>query len=249
MLTFAIQDWNMIGCETCFCLNANEQRWSATCCDTLAWEILWLECQRECSFLKIRFWLKIDLINSNSFTNQLNDDLFDQLSERAGWLLQVQMMNELSDDFCVGFTLELISALLEELLDVLIVRYDAIMNNDERVLDVGSLRMRVEVAWASVRCPTRMRNAAVRHERAVDVEAQHLFRNRIFQDLHLAGLLDQQNSLRVLGVDGNASRVIAAIFQSLQSGDEILENLAASLRRQVIQICKNTWNEPRREGK
>lgn len=129
--------------------------------------------------------------------------------------MQIQMMNELSDDFCVGFTLELISALLEELLDVLIVRYDAVMNNDERVLHVGALRMRVEVAWAAVRCPTRMRNAAVRQEWAVDVEAQHLFRNRIFQNLHLAGLLYQQNPLRVLSVDGNASRVIAAIFQAL----------------------------------
>lgn len=74
-------------------------------------------------------------------------------------MLHVQVMDKLRDDFCVSFAFELVAALLEELLDVLVVCDDPIVNDNERVLDIGPLWMRVLLAGGTVSGPTSVRNA------------------------------------------------------------------------------------------
>lgn len=88
--------------------------------------------------------------------------------------------------------------------------------------------------------PARVRNAAVAGHRSVEVVAEQLLGDGILQHLDLAGLLDQNDAFVVVRVDGDSRRVIAAIFQSLQSSDEILENLTTGFRCQIVQVCKNT---------
>lgn len=144
------------------------------------------------------------------------------------------MVDELGDDFRVGFALEFVAAQFKENLDILVVCDDSVMNDDERVFDIRSMWMRVEFARNTVSCPTCMRNAAVRNHWCVNVMTEHLLSNGIFKDLHLAGLLDQNDTLSIDGVNGNTGGIIAAIFQSLQSSDEILENFATSFRRQIV---------------
>lgn len=72
---------------------------------------------------------------------QLLDARFDQLSERVVGVLHVQVVHQLGDDFRVGFALEDVAALLEESLDVLVVRDDSVVHHDEGVFVVRSLRM------------------------------------------------------------------------------------------------------------
>jgi hypothetical protein len=173
-------------------------------------------------------------------THQLVDDLLDKLSERVVRVLHVQVVDELGDDLRVSLALENVAALFQELLDVLIVGDDAVVDDDERVLEIRALWMRVGVAGDTVSSPTSVRDADVARQRRVNVLAHHLLSDRIFQHLDLARLLDQQDALRIQVVDSHSGRVIATIFQTLQSGDEAVEHLAAGFRRQVVEICKNT---------
>jgi hypothetical protein len=193
-------------------------------------------------------WLVPNIVHiPHLFPYQLNNDLFHQFPERVVRVLHVQVMNELGDDLRVSFALENISALLQEGLDVLVVGDDSIVDDHESVFEIRAMGMRVGVAWRTVSGPTGVGNADVTRQRRVDFLGLHLFRDGFLKDLHLAGRLDQQNVLRVIGVDGNAGRVIAAIFQSLESGDEAFENLTTGFRCQVVEICKNTCPERERE--
>lgn len=75
------------------------------------------------------------------FTYQLHDDLFDELTERVGWMLLVQMMDELRNDLGVGVRLESVATLLQECLHLLVVGDDTVVDDHERVVLVGSLWM------------------------------------------------------------------------------------------------------------
>jgi len=139
-------------------------------------------------------------------------------------------MDELGDDLSVGLGLESVAALLQERLDVLVVGDDTVVNDHEAILLVRTLWMRVEFAGWPVSGPTRMRNATMLRNNVIDVAACNLLGYFIFQHLHLAGLLEEQNALSIFTVNGNASRIIATIFETLQTGDEILEHLTTSFR-------------------
>lgn len=95
-------------------------------------------------------------------THHLLDDLFDELPEAVLRILQVNMINELCDDFRVRFRLKVIPLQLEELLDVLVIGHDAVVHHHERVVRVRALRVRVELGGRSVGRPTGVRDAHVR---------------------------------------------------------------------------------------
>lgn len=105
-------------------------------------------------------------------------------------MLHVQVMNEFRDDLRVGLGLEEVAALLEELLDVLVVCDDPVVDDDESVLEVRALGMRVELAGWAVGSPTGVRNSAMRYDWAVKIVSKQLLGDGVFEDLHLAGLLD-----------------------------------------------------------
>lgn len=155
-------------------------------------------------------------------------------------MLHVQVMDEFCDDFRVSFAFEFVSALFQERLDILVVGDDSVMDDHERVFDVRTLWMRVEVAGDTVSSPSRVRDSNVTRHWRVDVLIGHLLSNGILQNLNLSSRLDEQNVLVVNGVDGDTSRVIATVFQALQTIDEAFEHLAAGFRRKVVEICKNT---------
>lgn len=149
-------------------------------------------------------------------------------------MLHVQVMDEFRDDLRVGLGLEEVAALLEELLDVLVVCDDPVVDDDEGVLEIRAVRMRIEFAGRAVGSPTGVRNSAVRDDRTVKIVPKQLLGDGVLENLHLSGLLDQNDSLAIIGVDRNPSRVIAAILQALQAGHQQLKNLATCLRRQVV---------------
>lgn len=143
-------------------------------------------------------------------------------------------MNKLSDDLCISLALELIATLFQERFNVSIVCDNSIVNNDESVFDVRTLWMGIQFAGRTVSSPTRVRNSAMCVDRNVKILADHLLGDRIFKNLNLSGLLDQNDSFRVVTVNGNASRVIATILQALEASDKIFENFATSFRRQIV---------------
>lgn len=107
-------------------------------------------------------------------THQLHDDLLDQFAERVRGILLVQMVHQLRNHLRIRIGLEAMAAVLEERLQHLVVGDDAVVHDDERVLGVGALRMRVQLAGRSVRCPARMRNADVRAEHLLGVDGAEL---------------------------------------------------------------------------
>lgn len=153
------------------------------------------------------------------------------------------MVHQLGDDFRVSFTLKDVVAFLKKFLDVLVVGDDPVMHYDKGIFVVGSLWMRVQFARLTVGCPTGVRNAAVAYHWSVKVVTEKLFSDGVFQNLDLSCLLYENDAFIVISIDGNSGRVIAAIFQSLESSDEIFENLTTGFRCQIVQVCKNTWND------
>lgn len=97
-----------------------------------------------------------------AFAYQLLHDLLDQLPERVVRVLFVQVVDELRDHLGVCLRLEVVSLRLQEALDVLVVGDDAVVDDDERVVLVGALRMRVRLARRAVSGPARVRDADVR---------------------------------------------------------------------------------------
>lgn len=79
-------------------------------------------------------------------------------------MLLVQVVDELGDHLGVGVRLETVAALLQERLHLFVVGDDAVVDDHERVLFVGTLRMRVDLARDSVRRPARVRDSDVRLE-------------------------------------------------------------------------------------
>lgn len=64
--------------------------------------------------------------------------------------------------------------------------------------------------------------------------------NCILEGLHFALLLDENDSVIRRIVDGHAGRVVATVLQPLQAGHEELEDLLPALRRQVVQVRKDS---------
>ena len=56
---------------------------------------------------------------SKKRTNQLRDDLFDELAEAVGGVLVVDVLDQLGDDLRVRFRFECVALLLQQRLDVL----------------------------------------------------------------------------------------------------------------------------------
>lgn len=69
-------------------------------------------------------------------TYDLLDDLLDEFAEAVLRILQVNVINELCDDFRVRFRLKVISLQLQELLNVLVVGHDTIVHHHERIAGV-----------------------------------------------------------------------------------------------------------------
>lgn len=86
-------------------------------------------------------------------TYDLLDDLLDEFAEAVLRILQVDVINELCDDFRVRFRLKVISLQLQELLNVLVVGHDTIVHHHKRIAGVRPVRMRVRLWRGSVRGP------------------------------------------------------------------------------------------------
>lgn len=63
--------------------------------------------------------------------------------------------------------------------------------------------------------------------------------NGILECLYFSLLL-HQDYLGLGIIDGDTSRVIATVFQALEPGHQEFQNLLATLRRQVVQIRKDS---------
>ena len=71
------------------------------------------------------------IVTFRNESHQLLDDLFDQLSERIGRVLVVDVFDQFGDDFRIRFRLECVTLLLQKLLDVLVVGDDTYIELNE----------------------------------------------------------------------------------------------------------------------
>lgn len=59
------------------------------------------------------------------YTHELLNNLLDELTERVGWVLNPDVMDELGYDFRVGFTFETVAPMLQQDLYVFVVCDDS----------------------------------------------------------------------------------------------------------------------------
>ena len=114
------------------------------------------------------------------------------------------------------------------------------MDDDELVAIVGALRVRIDLVRYAVSGPASVGNADVGIVDGVQLESALVGSDFIFQSLHFAALLDQDHAITVRGVDANTCRVIASVLEPLKTLDERLNKFTSRLRRQVVEISKNS---------
>ena len=68
----------------------------------------------------------------------------------------MDVLYQFGDDFCVRVGLELVSFLHQEHLDVFVVGYDAVVDDNKLVSVVRSLRMTIYLVGDSMGCPSCM---------------------------------------------------------------------------------------------
>uniref|UniRef100_A0AAG5DR65 Uncharacterized protein n=1 Tax=Anopheles atroparvus TaxID=41427 RepID=A0AAG5DR65_ANOAO len=221
-MALAVQDGHVVGGQASLRLYPDQQRGAAARHHALAREVLRLEGERERAL-------------------ELLDHLLDQLTERVVRMLLPQVVDELRDRLRVGVRLERVPAQLEELLDVLVVRHDAVVHHDERVRVVRALRVRVELARGAVRGPAGVRDADVRLARLAEVDRFGRLADGVLQHLHLAGALEQQDAgVGRDPVNGDARRVVATVLEPLQPVQQQLQHVAARLRREEVEVRENS---------
>lgn len=76
-------------------------------------------------------------------------------------MLQVEVVDELGDDLGVGVALEAEALVLQEDLHLLVVGDDPVVHDEERMMGVGAVRVRVQLAGDAVGGPARVSYAAV----------------------------------------------------------------------------------------
>ena len=123
------------------------------------------------------------------------------------------VFDQVRDDLGVGFADELVAARDEGLLEREVVLDDAVVHHDEGAGAVA-VRVRVLLSGAAVCGPARVADAVGAVQRLV---AQHGF-----QVAQLAGGAAHVEFGGVHGVtgDGDAGRIVAAVFQTTQAFDD-----------------------------
>ena len=111
------------------------------------------------------------------------NDLLNQFPERIVGMLRVDVLNEFGNDFSVGFRFKLVSLVFQKLLDVLVVGNDScwqiiktsnrlpgnplaktettVVNDNELVILVGTMRVRVDLVGDTVSGPASVRDTTV----------------------------------------------------------------------------------------
>jgi hypothetical protein len=163
------------------------------------------------------------------------DDGLDERGEAQVGVLGVDVLCELGDGLCVGLRLELEALALEQRLELLVVCDDTVVDDGELPVGVGPdygesawrffyyysfgdnvigsdipVGVAVDTRWGTVGSPSSVSNTGVRVEDLVEVEV--LLLNKLLQGSHLADLLDSEDLILLVTVDGETSRVVATVF-------------------------------------
>ena len=100
--------------------------------------------------------------------------------------------------------------------------------------------MTVEVRGSPVGGPPGVRDAHMLANILIKVDVFALLEDLLLKQLDLASALDQDGGgVRVRAVHPNTGRVIAAILQTLEAGDQNVKYLLSTFRGQMIEIRKN----------
>ena len=119
------------------------------------------------------------------------------------------------------------------------IRYDPVMHHQKVILLIARVRVRILRRRRSVRRPSRVRDAAVRLEHQIPVQ---ILLTRLQQPLQVRDLPRLAKHLRrrprhVLPVLDRQSRaVVSAVLQSLQSREQLLDDLLLALRAVPITV-------------
>lgn len=110
------------------------------------------------------WWTNIRKRTSFIEPYQLLDNLFHKLSEGQLGVLIMQVFDQLGDDLSVRFRFKGESLLFQKLFDVFVVGDNAVVHHNELVVWIRTLRVRIEVWWSPVCCPSSVSNAHVEIE-------------------------------------------------------------------------------------
>ena len=132
----------------------------------------------------------------------------------------------------------------EEDLDIFVVGDYAVVDHQELILRVTSVRMTVDVGGGSVGRPSCVSDANVTIQNAIKVERLLLGVDLLLQQLDFALGLDNPDGGGVDVIQSQASTVIPTVLQSLQPLQQQFKNLLASPWCQKVEIRKYSTHDP-----
>ena len=144
-------------------------------------------------------WLVAISIFNDLITNQLLNDLLNELSEAVRRMLTVQMFDKFSYDFSVGFRFELVPLVFQKFLDVLVIGNNSckwksckkwsrwrrenifvilmdrekgrtVVDNNELVIFIRTMRMRVYGVGNTMSSPTCVSNTNMNVVDSVNIQ-------------------------------------------------------------------------------
>eukprot|EP01139_Manchomonas_bermudensis_P000683 Amastigsp_a756_682.p2 type:complete len:478 gc:universal Amastigsp_a756_682:927-2360(+) len=156
---------------------------------------------------------------------------------------------ELGNDLGVSVRLKDVAIRLEQSLKLLVVVDDAVVDDDELVLGVRAMGVRVDRRRRAVSRPASVRQAFVLLKHAPVVERRRRGNERL-QTRNEPDLLEQ-NRLAGISSHRETSRVVAAILEALEATEENLDDLLTLTRHQMVEKSENSTHckAERRERK
>ena len=153
-------------------------------------------------------------------------------------LAGVQIVHEVRDSLRIGLGLKLVAVCLQTLTQLLVVLDNAVVYNCYLAL-AAQMRVGVAVGRLAVRCPAGVADTAG----AVHVAA--FFLDLLLKVCNAAARLD--NAQTVLREGSHTGRVIATVFQAVQTLDENRKRILASgesndSTHKIILLCNGKYN-------
>ena len=150
----------------------------------------------------------------------------------------MQIVHEVRDSLRIGLGLKLVAVCLQTLTQLLVVLDNAVVYNCYLAL-AAQMRMRVAIGRLAVRCPAGVADTAG----AVHVAAFLL--DLLLKVCNAAARLD--NAQTVLREGSHTGRVIATVFQTVQTLDENRKRVLASgesndSTHKIILLCNGKYN-------
>ena len=175
---------------------------------------------------------------------QLLNRRFNKLAEAELGVTVVDVLDQLGDDFGVGFRLESKALLDQVLLDFTVVGDNSVVNDNKVVGLTRTLRVGVHIVGSTMSGPTGVGNSAVNLVFNLPVQIL-LLMNKLIKHVDLANLAKNRHnvirSFHVIGsIDSDTSRVVSTVLHPTKSLEEDLDDLGPLLRGRIIDVSEDS---------